>query len=710
MARILVVLAIALGVLGQLSFGDQPPFIVDGVLFYAAAVAAFTLGLLSIESAAGGERGAAGILAAIGQAARRGRRSLRLVVGLLVSVASSAASLALLAKPATASYLRPVALWGASWLAFLVAVLPSSRSVEPDAAPDPAPRPPARGSDAPAAPAAAAHGVAAHGAAAPRAAAVPPPRLGRNHRLAVLALLALALALRLWRVWDIPYTLAGDEGSWGKDAIKVLSGELRNPFTTGFMSQPTMGAFFQSFGIALFGPTVLGVRFPSTLFGAATVLLIFFLVRRLRGDTAAWISAVLLATYHFHIHYSRLGLNNILDGLFMSAALLFLVKAAADGRRLDWALAGGVTGLAQYGYQGARLTVVVVALACAVLLLAAPADRRRNAPGLAILTASALVVAAPMVQFAILHPNDYNARLNQIGVLQSGWLELAMQQSGRSAPAILFDQLQKSALAFNAYADRSTFYWDSRPLLEFLPAILFVLGLGYATLRPLDWRTAPMTVWWWSGVVLGGMLTVDQPASQRLLTLAAPTCFFVAVALEKIVAVLAEGAPRRARAALLAAMVVVIGGVSLHRYFFRYTPSLVYGSRQALISTHLAKYANLHLDSRSWVYFFGSPVMYFGFPTLPYLAPTLEGVDVEEPFDGAPSLGAPPSDRSLCFVFLPHRLRDLELVRQSFPGGELIEVPVPNGESGPLYVLYNVRRSPMGAASDSQGPAAALDG
>ena len=70
---------------------------------------------------------------------------------------------------------------------------------------------------------------------------------------------------------------------------------------------PTLSFYFNAPSIALFGNTIFALRFPWTLVGAATILVTFLLVSRLKGPGLGLLTAALLTTYHFHIHFSRLG-------------------------------------------------------------------------------------------------------------------------------------------------------------------------------------------------------------------------------------------------------------------------------------------------------------------------------------------------------------------------------------------------------------------
>ncbi|MFO7678995.1 MAG: hypothetical protein R6X34_03010, partial [Chloroflexota bacterium] len=74
----------------------------------------------------------------------------------------------------------------------------------------------------------------------------------------------------------------------------------------------------------------------------------------------------------------------------------------------------------------------------ALVLYTLLVDRRRawsyeGAVFVATLLAVALVVALPITLFSIRHPDDYMARMNQLGIFQSGWLAREVEITGRSA-------------------------------------------------------------------------------------------------------------------------------------------------------------------------------------------------------------------------------------------------------------------------------------
>ncbi|HYN88523.1 MAG TPA: hypothetical protein VER55_08325, partial [Ardenticatenaceae bacterium] len=181
-----------------------------------------------------------------------------------------------------------------------------------------------------------------------------------------------------------------------------------------------------------------------------------------------------------------------------------------------------------------------------------------------------------------------------------------------------------------------------------------------------------------------------------------PAVFFVALGLSRIGHILQRvwdrRDPERLRPLLMAA-VLALSLISVKWYFVDFTPTYGYGSFNGLVATHMAEYALEKLGPDWRMIFFGPPRMYIGYGTIPYLAPQVEGIDVHEPLTAPPDPSLAPPDKHAAFIFLPERRGELELVRQSFPGGEIEEIASPLGGE-PLFIVYRVR-SAAGAGGNS---------
>ncbi|MDX1994188.1 MAG: glycosyltransferase family 39 protein [bacterium] len=113
----------------------------------------------------------------------------------------------------------------------------------------------------------------------------------------------------------------------------------------------------QAWAVELYRPTLTALRVISALFGTATVGAVWWLARVLFPQMR-WLpllAALLLATFPPHVHFSRLGLNNIADPLFGTLALALVWRGLRDGRQGDFAWAGVMLGLTQVFYEGGRL-------------------------------------------------------------------------------------------------------------------------------------------------------------------------------------------------------------------------------------------------------------------------------------------------------------------------------------------------------------------
>lgn len=511
--------------------------------------------------------------------------------------------------------------------------------------------------------------------------------------LALSAIFFLAFLLRFWRVESIPFVLSGDEASHGLDALGVINGEIRNPFSTRWSSVPTMTFFVFSIALRLLGQTVLALRLPAVLVGSLTVALVFLLVRRLKGPYFALAVSILLATYHYHIHFSRLGANMVFDPFFGVLALFFLHRALEHQKNIDWIMAGAASAYAFYFYAGARFVpVLVLAVLAYCILLEGKIFFRKNWTGLVIFSGAFLIVAAPMLQYALRFPDDFNARINQVGIIQSGWLEQEMISSNKSVLGILFDQFQRAALAFNYYPDRTVWYGLRQPLLDPIFGSLFLLGLGFGTLRSVlpgpDQNLFFMVAWWWGAMLLGGVLTESPPSSMRLVTLSIPVCFFIVLALGQLFSLLRKTFTALPVNALMTIGIISFAWISLSTYFLDFTPKHIAGGSHAEIATLTAPILK-ELSPHYRIFYVGAPWMYWAFSTNPFLVPNADAVDIVEPLIAPPDPGLIPPGRGAVFVILQERITELNFILETFPQGKLHEIHS-DGEWNTTVTLFVV--------------------
>lgn len=512
-----------------------------------------------------------------------------------------------------------------------------------------------------------------------------------------LILFGITFALRVWQLGTVPYILSGDEASQGLEAIRVLEGEIRNPFSTGWLGVPTLSFFFNSLTISWLGRTAFALRLPWAILGLCTVIFTFQLLYETKGVRWAWLTAGLLATYHYHIHYSRLGSNQIADPFFLITALYFVYRGLKKEESWAWAAAGLVTGIAFYFYAGARLTVVVVLATVAYHWFQSPHRFwARHKWHLAMLLGGILVAGAPMFQYAYRFPDDFNARINAVGIIQSGWLERELAITGQPVYEILWDQFKRSFLAFNYYSDRTVWYGLKQPLLSAGWGSLFLLGLFYNTIMVVVRRdnlpAAGMVIWWWAGMILGGVLTDLPPSTQRIMTLSVPACYILASALIALSRLIRQIISGYASYVWLITLLILFALFSLHLYFLEFTPQRLAGGRTAEIATDLAPYLAERKNTHHF-YLIGEPMVFWGFSTWHYLVPGMVGSDVKpekEMLEGnILPLTITQSQKGAVFIIWPEYGHFIPLVQENFPDGELVTFvsPVYGQTQVYLYIL-----------------------
>lgn len=507
-----------------------------------------------------------------------------------------------------------------------------------------------------------------------RSRAILPSTLSRQDWFIFGGLVLAAFLLRFWRISSIPFTMSGDESSQAMESLRVIQGLIRNPFTTGWYTVPTMNFFFNSLFLAVIPDKFIGLRLPYALIGSFTVGGVYLLVRQITGRRLAILTSLLTLTYHYHIHYSRVGSNQIADPLFMVLALYFLYRGMKENRFVFWGLGGVITGLAMYAYAGARLTLLVVSAILVFLTARSPGKFiQQHWRGALLFYMGFLITGAQMLQFGVLHPDDFNARINQIGIIQSGWLAREAETYQVSQISILWEQFYRSFFGLTYYQDRTVWYKPDTPLLDPVSSVLLIFGLLYATIALFkNQKFLPFAVWWWGGTLLGSMLTESPPSSQRLVTLIVPSLFFVAFAADRLIQLLRRALPHLRGSILYAILLLAFASNSLFFYFGEYTPRRAFGGGQAETATILAPYINA-AEGKYPVYLLPDANTNTEFPTWAYL---FEGpyILLKEPLTFPLQVEGLSDGKGALFIAFPSRFAELDLLREQVPGGQLTHI------------------------------------
>ncbi|MBI3763186.1 MAG: glycosyltransferase family 39 protein [Chloroflexi bacterium] len=512
------------------------------------------------------------------------------------------------------------------------------------------------------------------------------PPWSRREVALVAVLFVFSLLVRWIDNGTIPRGLSGDEGSAGLSAVSFLEGRFDNPFTVSWYEFPSLFFVVPAVAIRILGNNYEALRTPSAIAGALTVVGLYWFARPFFGRAVAGLSATLLSGLAFHIHFSRIGLNNIWDALFAVWALGAFWRGWQTGGRWNFIAAGLLIGLSQYFYTSARLIPVVISAWLVLKLLTDFRRVWRRLPDLLSMGLAAVVVFLPLGLHFLSHPEDFVAPVVRFSILTNGWLENASLANHQPAWQLLAQNFRDSALGFTTIP-MQMWYNSGKPMLLALPAGLFILGVTLALLNFRDSRYWLLLLWL-AGVVTIGALTDNTPAGQRYVIGAPVAALLVALPLASLAHWVIEAWPSARLMTFGAVAVVTLAamGLDLNFYFREYTPGFRYGDANTEVASKLAQYLSKY-PAGSEAYFFGAPRMgYDGFSTLPYLAPQAQGHDVIE------ALGAPPdwplNGPRTAFAFLPERQNESAFVTQRYPLGRLQWFYADDGQ--PLFLLYEV--------------------
>ncbi|MFQ6000263.1 MAG: ArnT family glycosyltransferase [Anaerolineae bacterium] len=499
--------------------------------------------------------------------------------------------------------------------------------------------------------------------------------------LAVFGITLLGFALRATALDRYPPMMHGDEGEMGILALGILNGtQPLSPFSTAFLSHPTMFYFWQGLSMAFFGRNEVGLRMLSALAGTLSIPLLYLLMRYGFGRVAGMASAFLLAVSHLHIQYSRLAQAPIHSSTFALLVVLLLAAARVNSSSLLYSLAGLAAGYSLYFYFGSR----AIPLIGGVLLIFLWCERRAKGKDLLLFTLAGWLAISPLLLHYVQHPPALLDRLQAVYLFSPQNIQHTLRQMGGEASTlgILCWQLLRNLRFFVDYGDASSFYLRDLPAFDLGTLLLFWLGMGLALAKPFRFAHAALLVWFWMVVILGGVLTTDAPNAPRLL-MAVPTVFafgglFVA-RLFSFCERLSTPLPRILLASFLLLSGVFVFKANYDRYFVEYAqkaPGMIF----------LTMAREMQREGREYrIYLLGAPHLYSSHGVLRFIAPDAEKVDCLE-LDGCLSL--PSGDKGVIFFIVPQRLEELEIIKARYPQGEYGEAYDNYGRL--LYVTYRL--------------------
>jgi hypothetical protein len=524
----------------------------------------------------------------------------------------------------------------------------------------------------------------------------------------VASLVLLGLVTRIWDLTRFPDNIYPDEIMTGTVATQSYTSDTAsNPsvFSTVWsgIDLPALWFWIVSRFLKVGGSTLAMLRLPAALFGAATVLPLYGLIRGTWGRYAAVAGTAILAFSASNIHYSRLALNNITTQFFWTACFFFLLRGLRSRRPLAWALAGLSAGLSEYFYYGTRLLPFVLILFVGYVLAFHWRHARKYLGDFLLLAASYLIGFGPLLFHFIGHPNLYFGR----GASLMIWSHVPTGFEGlQTAWKTVWPVIRENLLGISTHSSQDIIYYS--PLLLPVEAALLVLGVA---LLVWHWRHPAAFLMLTSGfgvLLVGGTLVAYPNSLPPLINHWTPAfpAFYVALAVP--IGAWAASAevelPSRVSWVLPATLAVglaLLCWVNLNFYFGRYyaDPASLRSSGYRLaqqnyeIQTAQSRYqSSLGPGYQVFVVGKGSPP--YDATATRYLVADQQRTILADPAAdlSARSVGS----KGLAFLFFPGNEQYRDVIRELYPGGVDGEVTTRRAKHlFYTYVLTPTHTEPM---------------
>lgn len=296
-------------------------------------------------------------------------------------------------------------------------------------------------------------------------------------KLLLLAIIFIAFMLRFYQLGQNPPSLTWDEVAFGYNAYALgIDGRdefgrlLPLDYLESFGDfKPPMYAYLDILPIKLFGLTAFAVRFPSAFLGVLTVLLTYFLVKRIfysspHKQLYALVSTLIMALSPWHIMLSR--------GAFeANVATFFLVLGVwaflASVQEKKWYIIISAIAFvsAMYTFNSARIVAPLLALALGIIFWKKLWQHKKQ---IIVAALVGLLFLSPLLPF--LFSSQAQLRFKEVNIFSDmSLLERSNQEIANDDNAFWSKLLHNRRVVYaQAYLQH---YFD-----HFNPSFLFIRG------------------------------------------------------------------------------------------------------------------------------------------------------------------------------------------------------------------------------------------
>ncbi len=299
----------------------------------------------------------------------------------------------------------------------------------------------------------------------------------------LILIFVLAVFVRLYNINFVPSGVYPDEAVNGIDALKTFySGNYKWFYTD---NNGREGLFMNLIALSyhLFGISILGLKFPSIVFGSLSVLGSYFLTKELfRSHRAGLLVAFFIATSFWSINFSRIAFRAIMLPTILTFSFYFLFRGIRNNKSFKlekikqffyFSLSGFIFGVGLHTYIAFRIAPAILFILFVALWIT-----KKNflkdywLPGLFFIIFS-IISMSPMLLDFYHHPEHLTSRSGEISIFSSAMNHgHFLKTAGKS--------LGLSLVKYSFWGDQNWRHnYPPYPILNPLLGVAFLIGLIY---------------------------------------------------------------------------------------------------------------------------------------------------------------------------------------------------------------------------------------
>ncbi len=496
--------------------------------------------------------------------------------------------------------------------------------------------------------------------------------------LSFFLILVSAAFVRNIRLEQIPFGFWYDEATNGLNAIKILNEPGFLPILFGDANLPAHFNYLIALSLRIFGISIFSVRFVSALFGVATVAAGFFTGNELFNRRIGLFLAFFLAFSRWDINWSRIGMHGVAVPFFELLTVGLVFKALRTQKLILYTFAGLALGFGFLFYFPLRFFPILIVLILIFIFQKQRDFFRQNWVALVLLIVAALIAVLPFFEYSVSHPGEFFSRMQNTSIFS--------QNSGEQSWQAVVETTKEHLLMFNYQGDKNGRHnLSGIPMLDPISASLMVLG--FAICIKHFWKTKYfLIISWFILMLLPGIfsLNFESPQSYRSIG-SLPAAYFLAVVpLYYLTELWQDSNSSLKNLFYRIFMFAFIGSVIISNLsvYFNYQQNstsswLEFSAKDTIIGNEMAK---LSEDADFYV-----SSLYFGTPTIQFLAPNVSNAHALETYDSFPMKFDHYKD-AVIFLDASQTLL-FEQLKEFYPNGDYQKIREPNG----MIILYEIK-------------------